>query len=119
MKPDELKARTTDFALKIIEFVQSLPKNRTCEVIGNQLLRAGTSVGANYRARSKADFISKITIVEEEADETQYWLELLVRSRLMQEERISDLMKGSKRVDCNLYRLWENCKKQSLVSIRN
>ncbi len=95
MKPDELKARTTDFALKIIDFVQSLPKNRTCEVIGNQLLRAGTSVGANYRAackaRSKADFISKITIVEQEADATQYWLELLVKSRLVQEERLSDL----------------------------
>ena len=100
MNPEELKGRTTDFALKIIEFVQSLPKNPICAVIGNQLFRAGTSVGANYRAAckapSKADFISKITIVEEEADETQYWLELLARSRLVGEERISDLMKEAR-----------------------
>jgi four helix bundle protein len=81
--------------LRIINMVESLPKGRTAEVIGRQLLRAGTSVGANYRAacraKSPADFIAKMGIVEEETDETIYWLELLVKSGLIQENDIKDL----------------------------
>jgi four helix bundle protein len=84
MNSDDLKNRTKQFALSVIRFVDSLPSNRTTEILGRQLLRSATSVGANYRsacrARSKADFISKITVVEEEADECQYWLELFVES---------------------------------------
>ncbi len=73
MEQKDLKQRTKEFALRIIKLVESLPKGRTADVLGKQLLRAGTSVGANYRsacrARSTADFISKMGIVEEEADE--------------------------------------------------
>jgi len=76
MTPDELKKRMQQFALRVICLIESLPKTRTADVIGNQLLDCATSVGANYRAacrgRSKADFISKLGIVEEEADESAY-----------------------------------------------
>ncbi len=82
MNHENLKKRTKQFALDVIRIVEELPPNRTCNIIGNQLLRAGTSVGANYRAacraKSTADFISKIGTVEEEADESGYWTELLV-----------------------------------------
>ena len=80
MTKDELKRRTRRFALEVIWLVDSLPRTRTTEIVGRQLLRSGTSVGANYRAacraRSPADFISKMGIVEEEADESIYWMEL-------------------------------------------
>ncbi len=76
----ELEARTKRFALKVIRFVSSLPKNKVTDVLGYQLLRSGTSIGANYReanrAQSRNDFIHKIAIVEKEAAETQYWLGL-------------------------------------------
>jgi four helix bundle protein len=75
-----LEKRTKHFALRIIKFVAALPKSKECDVIGYQLLKAGTSIGANYReanrAESRNDFIHKIGIVEKEAAETQYWLEL-------------------------------------------
>src|ERR1043166_3581214 len=78
----DLKKRTKRFALDIIRFVEGLPAGMTCEVLGRQLLCAETSVGANYRAacraKSTADFISKLGNVEEEADECGYWMELLV-----------------------------------------
>jgi four helix bundle protein len=74
MNPNEMKNRTKTYALAIIELVQGLPNTATVRVIGNQLLRSGTSVGANYRAscraKSQADFIAKMGIVEEEADES-------------------------------------------------
>jgi four helix bundle protein len=76
MNQNDLKQRTQKFALKIIKLVETLPRGRTADVLGNQLLRSGTSVGANYRAacraRSSADFISKMGIVEEEIDESLY-----------------------------------------------
>jgi four helix bundle protein len=76
MNEEIFKARTKQLALKIIELIESLPRNRAADVIGRQLLRSGTSIGANYRAacrgKSKADVISKLAIVEEEADETIY-----------------------------------------------
>jgi len=81
MNREDLRRRTKEFAIKIIALVASLPKNRITDVVGYQLLKSGTSIGANYReacrVRSRADFISKIGIVEQEADETLYWLELL------------------------------------------
>ena len=86
MNEEQFKTRTRKLALEVIELVESLPRSRTADVIGRQLLRSGTSIGANYRAacrgKSKADVISKLAIVEEEADETIYWLELLVETRL-------------------------------------
>jgi four helix bundle protein len=93
MTPDELKKRTKDFALRTIRLVESLPKGKTADIIGRQLLRSGTSVGANYRsacrARSSADFISKMTIVEEEADESIYWMELLIEGGLLDKQRLN------------------------------
>jgi four helix bundle protein len=97
MNAEELKQRTKRFGLEVIKLVESLPKTRTADVIGRQLLRAGTSVGANYRAacrgRSTADFISKAGIVIEEADETIDWMELLQEARLVPEIQLKDLMK--------------------------
>ena len=93
MTPDKLKKRTKNFALTIIKIVETLPKVLSDQIIGKQLLRSGTSVGANYRsacrARSSADFISKMTIVEEEADESIYWMELLVEGGLLDEQRLT------------------------------
>ncbi len=97
MRTEELKLRTKQFALRVIKLVEALPKNKIGDVLGNQLLRSATSVEANYRAacraRSKADFISKIAIVEEEADESLFWLELIAESGLMNTERLKDLTK--------------------------
>jgi four helix bundle protein len=96
MEPEDLKQRTRRFALRVIRLTQCLPKNRAAEVIGKQVLRSGTSVGANYRAacrsRSVADFIAKMHIVQEEADETLYWLELLTESGLMPKTQLDGLM---------------------------
>jgi four helix bundle protein len=93
---ESLKERTKQFALRIIEFVERLPKTNTTRVIGGQLLKAGTSVGANYRAacraRSTADFVAKMGIVEEEADASVYWLELLVAAGLVAFEEASPLI---------------------------
>jgi four helix bundle protein len=95
-KQNYLKERTKAFALRIITLVEGLPRSRTADVLGKQLLEAGTPVGANYRAacraKSPADFISKMGIVEEEADETIYWMELLVLSNLIRESDLTDLL---------------------------
>ena len=97
MTKEEMNKRTKMFALRIITLVESLPKGKITDVIGRQLLRAGTSVGANYRAscrgRSKADFISKMGIVEEEADESIYWMELLVEGEIVEYAQLESLMK--------------------------
>ena len=96
MNPNDMKQRTKAFALRIIKAVEALPRARTGEVLGKQLLRCGTSVGANYRtacrARSSADFIAKMGIVEEEADETIYWMELLVEAGLVKAAKLKMLM---------------------------
>ena len=87
MDKKELAKRTKLFALEIIKLVQSLPKNKVCDVIGYQIMKSGTSIGANYREAirgvSKRDFICKIGIVEKEASETLYWLELLQESGIV------------------------------------
>ena len=92
---EELLPRTKQFALRVIRLVDSLPRGRAADVIGRQLLRAATSVGANYRAarrgRSNAEFCAKLGIVEEEADECIYWIELLVESELMPHDRLKSL----------------------------
>ena len=93
---NDLKLRTKSFALRIIGLVDNLPVGRTAEVIGRQLLRSGTSVGANYRAacraKSAADFIAKLGIVEEEADECIYWMELLAEANILPLTRLQPLM---------------------------
>ena len=90
------KGAQSKLALRVISLVESLPVNKTADVIGRQILRSATSVGANYRAacraKSTADMIAKLGIVEEEADETLYWLELLVEMELVPETRLSSLI---------------------------
>lgn len=102
MDYENLKKRTKGFALQIIVLVESLPKNKTCDVIGKQLLRSGTSVGANYRAacraKSRADFISKMGNVEEEADETAYWLELLEESGNKNDDQLFAALKEANEI---------------------
>ncbi len=92
----EMKLRTKQFALRVMKLVGALPNTQEGRTIGNQLIRSGTSVGANYRAacraRSTADFISKLGIVEEEADESGYWMELIVEGDLMAESRVISLL---------------------------
>jgi len=92
----EFKDKTKRIALRVIRLVESLPKNATTDVIGKQLLRSATSVGANYRAacraKSSADMIAKLAIVEEEADESMYWIELLIELNVVTSARLTDLM---------------------------
>ncbi len=96
MDEQQFKGRTKRAALRIIRLVEALPKTKTAQTIGGQLLRCGTSVGANYRAacrgKSPADVIAKLGIVEEEADESIYWLELLVEAKILAEPRLRPLM---------------------------
>ncbi len=91
----EFKKRTKEIALRVIKLVGSLPRSTTAEVIGKQLLRSGTSIGANYRAacrgKSTADVLHKLAIVEEEADESLYWLELLMDSEIVPSKKLSSL----------------------------
>src|SRR5438128_3157734 len=91
------KDRTRKFAIRVIHLVENLPAKRVAGVVGNQLLRSGTSVGANYRsacrARSAAEFCSKMGIVEEELDESLYWMELIIEGNLMKKSRLDPLMK--------------------------
>jgi len=97
MNEQELKQRTKQFGLRVIKLVESLPSTATARTIGNQLLRSGMSVGANYRAacrgRSKADFVAKAGISLEEADECMYWMEMLQEAGIFPAERLKDLMK--------------------------
>jgi four helix bundle protein len=99
MTKDELKKRTKLFALVIIKLVNDLPNTRSGNVVANQLIRSGTSVAANYRsacrARSKADFISKINLVEEESDESSFWIELIHESNLLPYDRVEKILKES------------------------
>ena len=96
MTPEEMKKRTKQFALRAMKLCDSLPSTRSGNVIANQLTRSATSVGANYRAacraRSNADFISKIGITLEEADESVYWMELIVESGMKSENQIELLL---------------------------
>lgn len=96
------KGRTKKLALRVIELVETLPKGRTTDVLGRQLLRSGTSVGANYRAacrgKSTPDVLAKLAIVEEEADETVYWLELLIEAEIVPESRVTPLLKESNEI---------------------
>ena len=91
-----MKRRTKQFALRVIRLVESLLRGRTADVIGNQLLRSGTSVGSNYRAacraKSNADFISKMGTVEEETDESLYWMELLIEAEIVKLDKLESLM---------------------------
>jgi four helix bundle protein len=102
MDEKTFKDRTKKLALRVIRIIGVLPRSRTADVIGKQLLRSACSIGANYRAacrgRSKADVIAKLSLVEEEADESLYWMELLVDGEVMPEEKMKDLMAETKEI---------------------
>jgi four helix bundle protein len=97
MNPEILKERTKQFGLRVLNLYEEISKTKKGEILGNQLLRSGTSVGANYRAacraKSNADFIYKIQIVEEEADESVYWLELISESNIIRKNRLESILK--------------------------
>jgi len=101
-KTEQLRKRTMQFALRVVRLYRSLPGSAEARVVGQQLLRSGTSVAANYRAvckaRSRADFISKLGIVEEEVDESVFWLEFLVESQMMPRRRMTDLIGKAKQL---------------------
>lgn len=97
MNREEMKERTKVYANRVVKLCGALPRNWIAQTIGQQLLRSGTSVGANYRsvcrAKSKSDFINKLRIVEEECDESIFWMELLVDNHLIKAARLADLMR--------------------------
>lgn len=97
MQSAELKQRTKQFALRVIRLTDSLPRRMSADVLGRQLLRSATSVAANYRAacraKSRADFVSKMGTVEEEADESALWLELIAESGLMKPAKLAALQR--------------------------
>jgi four helix bundle protein len=97
MSREAFKARTKAYAVRIIKLVDALPADKVSKTLGGQLLRAGTSVGSNYRAavrgKSVADFIAKMGIVEEECDESLFWMELLINAQRVKAERVAELMR--------------------------
>lgn len=95
-RSDALKSRTKQFSLRVIRLFKGLPRSEEAKIIGRQVLRSGTSIGANYRAacrvRTSKEFASKIRIVVEEADETAYWLELLIEGGIVAKNRLDALL---------------------------
>ncbi|TWT80520.1 hypothetical protein CA13_19650 [Planctomycetes bacterium CA13] len=115
-KPKDLKSRTRDFALRIIRMYLSLPKTTEAQVMGKQILRSGTSVGAHYRegtrARSDAEFISKIEGGLQELEETVYWMELLVQSGTVEENRLQPLMQEADEITAILVTCAQNARQR-------
>ena len=105
MVSDEFRKRTFEFGILCVRLVETLPKTMTAQTIGKQLLRAGRSVGGNYRAaargRSRADFLSRMGIVEEECDESLHWIGVLAELGLVSQKRVEKITQGSKRDNCN------------------
>jgi len=97
LNKEELKARTKRFALRVMKLVDALPKTVSGKAIGNQLVRSGTGVGSNYRAscraRSRKEFIAKIGVVEEEAGESAFWMELIIEGGLLPARKVESLLK--------------------------
>jgi four helix bundle protein len=129
MDQHDFKKRTKAFALRIIRLAESLPDTPTARMIRSQMLRCGSSVGANYRAacraKSKPDFISKMGIVEEEADETVYWMELLIDANIVKPSRIEKLLEEANEIvsivvtSINTARGFKRPIRNSQSSIRN
>jgi len=101
-KTQELRDRTKAYALRVIRLFRSLPRSIEAQVMGKQLLRSGTSVAANYRAacraRSRAEFLSKLCIVLEEADESILWIELLAESGTLKKDKVEELLDESRQL---------------------
>ena len=102
MTREEMKARTKAYANRVVKLCAALPNNWIARTIGHQLLRSGTSVGANYRAvcrsKSPSDFVNKLRIVEEECDESLFWMELLVDNSFVKPSRLAGLMKEANEI---------------------
>ena len=102
MNKTEMKQRTKQFALRVLKLADALPKTRSGNAIGGQIVRSGTSVAANYRAlcraKSRADFVNKTSIVEEEADESCFWLELLVDAGLLGSRQVQPLLQEANEI---------------------
>lgn len=113
--PRDLKERTKQFALRVIRLTRALPNRAEASVISKQLLRSATSVGANYRScqrgKSKADFIAKLAIAEEEADESCYWLELIISAGLVPEPLVNPLLEEAQELTAILTASGKNAKK--------
>ncbi len=113
-----LRARTKDFALRIIRLYVSLPKTTEAQILGRQVLRSGTSVGAHYReaqrAKSDADFINKIEGALQELDETAYWLELLVESGIVATEKLKPLLNETDELIAIFVTIAKNTKRRSV-----
>ncbi len=120
MTKSELLQRTKSYALRVIRVVQALPRTDVARILGNQLLRAGTSVGANYRAacraRSGADFVNKLKTVEEEGDESVSWMELLTESGTMPPRRLAALMHEGDEIVAIVVAALKTCRRQAAGS---
>jgi four helix bundle protein len=99
---DEFKQRTKIFSLRVLKLFKNLPRTPDAQIMGNQLFRSASSVAANYRAvcraRSNAEFFTKLSIVVEEADETVYWLEMLMDGGIVPKDRLADLLKEANEI---------------------
>ena len=115
MNSEILRERTKKFALLIIELVNNLPQNVVGRAIANQLIRSGTSIGANYRAacrgRSKSEFLSKLHIALEEADETVFWLELIIEAQLLSFEKINPILTETNELTAIFAKSFQTAKK--------
>lgn len=113
--PKDLKARTQELALRIIRLTRALPSSPEGRVLGKQVLRSGTAIGANYRScqrgKSKADFIAKLAVAEEEADETCYWLELIIGAELLPRDRVESLLSEAREITAILTAAGKTAKK--------
>ncbi len=114
MAKNDLEVRTKQFALKLIDLVEHLPRNRAGEVVGRQVLRSGTSIGANYReanrGESRDDFIHKVGIAAKEASETEYWLELITESPHLEAVGALSLLRESREILAILTTIGKNAK---------
>ena len=112
MEKEDLRKRTKEFALKIVSLCINLPRNPQVQIIGNQLLRSGTSVGANYRegyrARSPQEFISKLGTCLQELEETTYWIELLEEGRLVPSEKLIGIKKEADEAEAEIIKIIEH-----------
>jgi len=120
MTPAELKQRTKQFALRVMKLVEALPHSTSGQVLGRQLLRAATSVAANYRAacraRSHSEFIAKLGIVEEEADESVFWLEMIEEGKLLAPARMIEVRREASELTAIMVASIKSARKRSSVN---
>lgn len=123
MREEDLKRRLRDFAIRILNLVDSLPNTISGRAIANQLVRSGTSVPANYRAacrgRSRADFIAKLGIVEEEADESEFWLDMIIERKWLKASRVEPLRQEASEIVAIMVASRKSAARRGLPPIKN